>query len=282
MAEWCDNGESKETVMPKVKHERVEYRTYHATTIANGTVRYFKAGKPIKAAAVSPSVMKILTRRLEAHNKPQPERGPDGKITKGKAQDTNKNGTAGAPTKYEDRYCDELVLYFDVEKYKDITVEKYTRFNKDGEVASETEKYKRVANDLPTFESFAKKLGVHYSSLREWATTKVNPDAKEGEPDYGKLLHPEFSEAYNVAKALQKDFLIQNGLHGHYPPASFIFVAKNITDMTDTQVIQNEDKADLKKKKDALSDWFDTLQHDAQSTHGNPAADAGAVPDIQT
>lgn len=268
--------------MPKVKdNKRVAYRSYEAFTIANGGVRYMKAKKLIKLSAVPPSVLKALQKKLNAA-KNQPERDADtGQITKGAPQDTNKNGTAGAPTKYEDRYCDELVLYFDVEKYKDITVEKYTRFNKDGEVASETEKYKRVANDLPTFESFAKKLGVHYSSLREWATAKVNPEAKEGEPDYGKLLHPEFSEAYNVAKALQKDFLIQNGLHGHYPPASFIFVAKNITDMTDTQVIQNEDKADLKKKKDALSDWFDTLQHDAQSTHSDAATDASAVPDIQ-
>lgn len=203
-----------------------------------------------------------------------------GKITKGVAQDTNKNGTAGAPTKYYDALVTEIIAFFDVEMYKDITVEKYTRFNKDGDVASETEKYKRVANDLPTFESFAKRVGVHYSSLREWATARINPAAKDGDPDYGKLEHPEFSEAYNVAKQIQKDFLIQNGLHGHYPPASFIFVAKNITDMTDTQVIETKDN-DLKEKKDALSDWFDTLRDDAKFAHSDAPADEPTMSDIQ-
>jgi len=42
-----------------------------------------------------------------------------------------------------------------------------------------------------------------------------------------------FSDAFTHAKEIRKDFLIQNALQGLYPPATFKFVAVNLTDMRD-------------------------------------------------
>jgi len=42
-----------------------------------------------------------------------------------------------------------------------------------------------------------------------------------------------FSDAFTHAKEIRKDFLMQNALQGLYPPATFKFVAVNLTDMRD-------------------------------------------------
>lgn len=180
----------------------------------------------------------------------------------------------GRPTKYEARFVEEIVAWFDVEKYKDIVIERMTRETKQGETT--TEKFKRVANDLPTLQGFARSIGVTHATLLNWANDVVDVEAVEPQ-----RKHPEFFEAYNVAKELQKDFLVQNGLQGHYPPASFIFVAKNITDMTDKQIIETKD-IDYKEKHSALDDWFNSLRNNAQSTKRDVRADQEASADIQT
>jgi hypothetical protein len=64
---------------------------------------------------------------------------------------------------------------------------------------------------------------VNGDTLVEWA-----------KPD-NETKYPGFSAAYNQAKDLEKEFLVDSGLAGLYPPASFIFTAKNITDMRDRQ-----------------------------------------------
>lgn len=45
--------------------------------------------------------------------------------------------------------------------------------------------------------------------------------------------HPDFSEAYKIAKNMQKEFLIQGGLEGKLNSSSWIFTAKNIAGMRD-------------------------------------------------
>lgn len=193
-----------------------------------------------------------------SENNKQPERDPQtGKITKGVAQDTNKNGTAGVSSLYKAEYCEQLIAHFSVEKSEKVTVEREERTTKTG-AGSVKEKYRIIPNDLPTFEGFARKIGVTYKTLHAWATERTGPE--ESAP----LKHPEFGEAYNTAKEMQKEFLINNGLAGNYPPASFIFVAKNVTDMTDKQVVVNED-ADLNEKRDALDDWLNTLRDNAKA-----------------
>lgn len=77
-----------------------------------------------------------------------------------------------------------------------------------------------VANDLPTLYRFAQSIGVDKLSLLRWVDE-----------------YPEFCNAYNAIKELQKEFLMDNGLKGLYPPSTFIFVAKNVTDMTDERKV---------------------------------------------
>lgn len=137
----------------------------------------------------------------------------------------------GAPTKYDPKYCDELIVFFSGPKNKQIIKsEKITKkANGTEEVFRE---YVWVPEDLPTLDKFARKIGVDRKTLQRWAEA-VYPDDFEIEEKRGKLRRPRFSRAYNTGKVLQSEFLTDNGLRGLYPPASFIFVAKNVTEMRD-------------------------------------------------
>jgi hypothetical protein len=119
----------------------------------------------------------------------------------------------GAPTKYNPKFCEDIIAFFDVEPSFHVTE---TVEGKNWQ----KETVKDVPNKFPTFEKFAFSIGVHVDTLHEW-----------------KGKYPEFSESYKKAQLLQKDFLIQNGLCGLYNAAAFCFVAKNCTDMRDKQEI---------------------------------------------
>lgn len=122
---------------------------------------------------------------------------------------------AGRPTKYDLKYCDEIVEFFTVEPFREVPeIIEGKNFSK--------ETIKLLPNKFPTFEKFAADNDLHVDTLIEWCKQ-----------------HPEFSEAYKRCKELQKDFLIQNGLGGLYPAAAFCFVAKNCTDMRDKQEIEH-------------------------------------------
>ncbi len=115
----------------------------------------------------------------------------------------------GRPTDYDEKYCNEIVEFFSVDPYREVSeVIEGKGFSK--------ESFKLVPNKLPFLSAFARKIGVCHDTLIEW--TKI---------------HPEFSEAYKNAKELQKEFLIENGLQGLYSAPFAIFTAKNITDMRD-------------------------------------------------
>lgn len=117
----------------------------------------------------------------------------------------------GRPTKYKPEYCDAIVAFFDgprtQERVKSVTT---------GKNDYEKTEYETVPLPLPTLAKFARSIGVSHDTILEWASK-----------------HKEFSAAYNSVKHLQKEFLVDNGLGGLYPPASFIFTAKNVTDMRD-------------------------------------------------
>lgn len=121
----------------------------------------------------------------------------------------------GRPTKYKTRYVKEIVDYFNIEPTREIT--DLIRY-KDG---TEKESTKEVANSLPTLEGFAASIGVSVQILSDWAER-----------------NPKFKHAIITAKAHQKNILIENGTKGLYNPAFTIFVAKNVTDMTDKSVIE--------------------------------------------
>lgn len=118
------------------------------------------------------------------------------------------------PTKYKKAFCKEMYNFFNIEHTKTI---------KKGGV---TEIEKEVANQLPTFERFAVKIGVCRDTLDQW-----------------KKDYSEFSDTYKKCKDLQKDMLNDLAMRGFYNPTYTIFVAKNITDMTDKQIIDNNIKS---------------------------------------
>ena len=110
----------------------------------------------------------------------------------------------GRPTKYDEKYCEGIIEFFNQEPFK--------------VSHGENGKIEMTPCPLPTFERFAFSIGVHRDTLHEWLKK-----------------HEAFSDAYKKAKDLQKDILIQNGLIGAYDKTFAIFVAKNVTDMNDKQ-----------------------------------------------
>lgn len=142
----------------------------------------------------------------------------------------------GRKTKYKKIYCKKLIDFFTNSARVERQVkEKTTKTLSNGSVYV-TEKYEYFSGKLPTFDQFAVEIGVHRDTLLEWS------QATKGTK--GKLKYPEFSVAYNRAKQIQKEWLIDVGLKGLAPPASFIFVAKNVTDMTDKQEIDHTSKGE--------------------------------------
>ena len=111
--------------------------------------------------------------------------------------------------RYKKEYCKQMVDFFNIPH----TVEKYEiTTDKNGEKVKTVEK----PNPLPTFEKFAVSLGTCSQNFDMWSEE-----------------HPEFKAACEQCRALQKDMLNDLAMRGFYNPTYTIFVAKNITDMTD-------------------------------------------------
>lgn len=85
----------------------------------------------------------------------------------------------GRPTKYEDRFIDE------VDKYLETTGKEQT--------------------ELPTKEGFALWIGVDDDTLDNWANAK---------DEEGKLIHPEFFGALKKLMMKQAVQLINDGIYG--------------------------------------------------------------------
>jgi len=86
---------------------------------------------------------------------------------------------------------------------------------------------------MPILRKFAKKIDVCVFRVYCWINEKS--------PTY----HKEFSDAFACAKEIRKDWLIDLGLSGMTPPASFKFIAINVTDMVDTQKIDQSVTGDV-------------------------------------
>lgn len=148
----------------------------------------------------------------------------------------------GRPTKFRKEFTEKLVEFFDIEPTLKELMEETEELGRDGQARKTSKKYKHVPNKFPTLVQFAKTIKVSYWSLQNWAEKGEdhNIQAKlaknEGlsvkEVEMMKDLQ-EFSKAYKIAKELQQDFLMQNGLNGASPSAGYIFTAKNVTKMRD-------------------------------------------------
>ena len=118
----------------------------------------------------------------------------------------------GAPTKYDPKYCDMIVEYFDKPAITYITKKE---FDRNGEVKSETQIPQGV--EFPTFQGFANSIDVNMSSLTEW---RDNID--------------EFSTAYARAKGIQEQIWLINGMSGLYNSQFAQFFGKNCLGYKDT------------------------------------------------
>jgi hypothetical protein len=165
----------------------------------------------------------------------------------------------GRPSKYDQKYCSQLVSFFSVDAYRKEVAETSQEFFQNGTLKKKAEKYRFVPSEMPTFARFARKIKVNPDTLHEW-----------------KKHHPEFSEAYNEAKELQKQFLITIGLAGAAPPASFIFVAKNVTDMRDKQEVDTTKTFEVTGLEKLNDQELDELIAGLQNRAGNRAPRAGA------
>lgn len=116
----------------------------------------------------------------------------------------------GRPSKYEDRFVNELIKFFDVEAYREMPI-----LDKEGNTVA----IKAVPNKFPTLARFACMIGVTRETLWDWATAT---------DDEGNLIHAEFSNAYKRAKEFQESILVEGAMAGAFQANFSIFTAKNV------------------------------------------------------
>ena len=113
----------------------------------------------------------------------------------------------GRPTKYDPKYCSQLIAYMKRggKKFsKPMTVSH--GLQEGGEIVD------HLIGKLPAFfQGFAEKIGVSMETLDEWGD-----------------VHPEFAESYKRAKRIQLQQMIEGGLSGVYQQSSLIFALKNM------------------------------------------------------
>lgn len=144
--------------------------------------------------------------------------GNDG-VKKPRKDVEEKKHAGGAPTKYEPEYCQQLIDHFDIEPWEEHKIPHYKTVK--GKRYTVWTDIKRLPARMPTLRGFAKKIGVGIRTVYDWI------DEKHGS------YQEEFSQAFTCAKEIRKEWLIDVGLSGNAPPASFKFVAVNVTDMRD-------------------------------------------------
>jgi len=136
----------------------------------------------------------------------------------------------GRPTTYDPMFCELILDYFERARTApardlapvDITE---TGYDVKGKKGSQKHEVRRICAELPTIEGFAVSVGIPSKTIKGWVAS-------------GNF--PEFADAYARAKDIQYQILIDRGVTRQYDPTAFIFVAKNITEMTDKQVLAGD------------------------------------------
>lgn len=159
--------------------------------------------------------------------------------------------TGGRPTKFKPAFIKQIIDHFSVEAYRKELMEKseeYFAVKKGsapkGTLKKKSFKYKFMPNKLPTIYGFARKIGVDYTTVYRWAMEGKDdkiPEAvlnamtekERNDMDLTNKQIREFCKSFKEAKELQKEFLISLGLAGITPSGSYVFTAKNLTDMKD-------------------------------------------------
>lgn len=140
---------------------------------------------------------------------------------------------SGRPTDYDPKYCEEIIEHFDIEPNK---MSFRTITKKDGTTIEEPVE---IPANLPTFASFARKIGIHRETLLNWCE-----------------VHKEFFDAYKRAKEMQDDILTTNALKSLYNPQYSQFFAKNALDdryKDKTEVKNTVSVSDLIKQQEGVN-----------------------------
>jgi hypothetical protein len=117
----------------------------------------------------------------------------------------------GAPVKYHDGVPDQLLDFFDKPLFQEING-------------------KTMPNFLPTIEKFCFDIDIAVSTFYEWIKK-----------------YEDLSKAFEKAKQIQKNQLMQLSLLGFYKEGFAKFVAINITDMRDSKEVSHDVSSEVKK-----------------------------------
>lgn len=114
----------------------------------------------------------------------------------------------GRPSKYEDRFAELIVEWFDKEPYTDEQVD----------LPNGSVKLQRMATPVPMLAGFAKSIGSDLRTVNRWATELA---------EEGKFKHPDFAEAYARAREMQEALVASGAMLGVYESRAAAFFLKN-------------------------------------------------------
>lgn len=128
----------------------------------------------------------------------------------------------GRHTDYRAEYCDDIVRFFDMPAKTD-----------------------GAATEFPTVQDFACNIGVTVATLLNWCDK-----------------HPDFAQAYALARQKQESILLKNAMDGGYSAQFAKFFAINCFDG------RYKDKQDLDVKQDSTISFSITASGDADDITG--------------
>jgi len=113
-----------------------------------------------------------------------------------------------------------------------------------------SEGFKEHITPIPFLYNWCQSIGITKKTAHNW-----------------KEQHEDFLHAYDAAKELQKQWLVQGGLDGSFNAAFCKFVAINMTDMVDASEVKQtvtdkkkiKDKVDLSKLSDKQLDTLEEI-----------------------
>lgn len=167
-----------------------------------------------------------------------------GSPPKGKTQEEKRS--VGRPTKYEQRFAQELIAFFAASS--DVWDERVLK------TAGGGERLELVPKKFPTLARFATMIDVNFTTVYRWAHEKD----EDGNP-----VNAEFCNAYAHAKALQEAILIEGGMAGVYQSQFVVLAAKNIIGWREKIEQTTEDVTGLSPQEKA--DMERSYQEAAQS-----------------
>ena len=128
----------------------------------------------------------------------------------------------GRPTKYNPIYCEQLIDYFSINPVlpRDMTITTKDGVSKDF--------VREEAAPIPFITGFCRLIGISRPTFHEWVKA-----------------YPNFSNAYNEIKELQKEFIIVNAMRGNHNALFSIFTLKNIAGWRDKKEITGKDGGNL-------------------------------------